>query len=98
MRTIIISAEIQEKLAIKHSVTETEVRQCFTNLYGPCVEDTNEDHQTDPPTYWFLAETDRERLLKIAFVQRDGNIYIKSAYDANKTAIENYKLACEQQN
>jgi uncharacterized DUF497 family protein len=98
MRTLVISAEIREKLSTKHGVTEEEVKQCFENLYGPCVEDTNEDHRTDPPTYWFLAETDRARLLKVAFVQRDGNIYVKSAYDANQTTRDNYKLACDQQN
>lgn len=97
MRTIIISPEILEKLSTKHRVTEAEVHQCFENLYGPCVEDTNEDHQTDPPTYWFLSETNKERLLKVAFVQRNGNIYVKTAYDANQTAINNYKVACGQQ-
>ena len=52
--------------------------------------DTREDHATDPPTLWFVGETHRGRKLKIIFVLRDGNIYIKSAYEANEAAKRIY--------
>ncbi|MBL1259354.1 MAG: hypothetical protein COB33_002340 [Thiotrichaceae bacterium] len=49
------------------------------------LEDTREDHKTDPITKWFVAETDRGRKLKVVFMQADNlDIHIKSAYMANE--------------
>ncbi|MHA6916173.1 ADP-ribosyl-(dinitrogen reductase) hydrolase [Ralstonia pseudosolanacearum] len=83
MLNLIITPSIKHKLEVKHNVTELEVRQCFLNLCGTYLVDDREDHRTDPPTLWFVAETDRGRKLKIIFVPADGNIMLKSAYDAS---------------
>ncbi|MBV2184332.1 MAG: hypothetical protein KUL88_07325 [Rhizobium sp.] len=88
---IIISPKIAEKLQKKHSVSHDEVTQCFANRDGRLLVDTREDHASDPPTLWFVAETDYGRLLKIAFVQRDGDIYLRTAYQANAEEIRIYE-------
>lgn len=91
MRALIISPVLAEKLQEKHSVTRREVEQCFENRVGIYVEDDREEHRTDPPTLWFVAPTNYERLLKIVFVFLDGNIYIKSAYEPSKTVVDLYE-------
>ncbi|PKO60793.1 MAG: ADP-ribosyl-(dinitrogen reductase) hydrolase [Betaproteobacteria bacterium HGW-Betaproteobacteria-18] len=83
IKNLIIAPDIRDKLDDKHHVKEGEVHECFMNHDGPYLEDTQEDHRTEPPTEWFIATTDRGRLLKVIFVCRDGNIYLKSAFDAN---------------
>lgn len=85
LENLIIAPDIRDKLARPdHNVKVDEVRECFLNHDGFYLEDTEEDHATDPPTEWFVGETDRGRLLKIVIVFRDGNIYLKSAYPANE--------------
>lgn len=87
---IIFSQGIRDKLASKHSVSEDDVRECFANRSGQFLEDTREDHKTDPATLWFVAETNSGRRLKVIFVYRDGNIFIKSAYVAEEKSIRIY--------
>lgn len=87
---IIFSQAVREKLAVKHGVSEDEVRECFANKIGQYLQDPREDHKTDPPTLWFVAETNFGKRLKVIFVYRDGNIFIKSAYLADKDAIRIY--------
>lgn len=53
------------------------------NMAGPTCRDDREEHRTDPPTQWFVAETDRGRRLKICFVLQDGHVHIKTAYEAS---------------
>jgi len=91
MRTIVISPRIDDKLDAKHTVTPQEVDQCFDNKCGVNLIDDREDHQTDPPTLWFIAETDKGRLLKIIFVYRDGKYFIKSAYEPGDLDIRTYE-------
>lgn len=67
---LFISPAVRKKLAAKHNVTEDEIRQCFLNLDGVYLRDRREQHDTDPPTWWFIAETNRCRLLKVAFIAR----------------------------
>ncbi|MDO3521828.1 ADP-ribosyl-(dinitrogen reductase) hydrolase [Ralstonia pseudosolanacearum] len=83
MIPLAITPSIKHKLEIKHNVTELEVRQCFLNRCGIYLVDDREDHRTDPPTLWFVAETDRGRVLKIIFMHVDGNVVLKSAFDAS---------------
>jgi uncharacterized DUF497 family protein len=65
-----ISPAVRKKLAAKHNVTEDEVRQCFLNVNGVFLRDKRERHDSDPPTWWFVAETNRGRLLKVCFCSR----------------------------
>lgn len=91
MIPLILTTEIRRKLEDRHQVQELEVRECFLNDHGPYLVDDREGHRTDPPTLWFLGETHRGRILKIIFVHRGGNIYLKSAYDANDNSKRIYK-------
>lgn len=83
MLNLIVSPAIREKLLNKHGVKVGEVEECFFNQIGPYLEDDEEDHRTEPATLWFVAETNRGRLLKVVFVAKDGNVYLKTAYNAN---------------
>ena len=82
---IVISPKIREKLASKHNVTAEEIAQCFANRTGNFLLDTREDHASDPPTRWFISETDYGRKLKVVFVAKDGDIFIRSAFAPNQT-------------
>lgn len=88
--SIIISQSIQEKLATKHNVTVEEVSQCFANRDGKFLIDTREAHDTDPKTQWFVSETDYGRKLKVVFVPRDGDVYLRSAFVPNQTELGIY--------
>lgn len=93
---IFISPQIRKKLAEKHQVSEDEIRQCFINMDGNYLRDIREDHQTDPPTWWFVSETNRRRQLKVVFIARkvetpDGQqtrIDIKSAFPPSLEDLE----------
>lgn len=91
MNAIVISPTILDKLDVKHNVTRREIEQCFENREGHYVEDSREEHKTDPATLWFVSPTNQNRKLKVIFVFNNGNIYIKSAYDAKDSHIEIYK-------
>lgn len=91
MRTIVISAKIDEKIDIKHQATQLEIDQCFDNKCGINLIDTREDHKTDPPTLWFIAQTRTGRLLKIIYIYKNGNYYIKSAYEPDENEIAIYE-------
>lgn len=87
------SEAVLEKLRTKHNVTLTEVKQCFMNIDGGFLEDPREEHKTTPATEWFIAETHKERKLKVCFVQTGKVIDIKTAYppDAEEIRIYNAK-------
>lgn len=66
MQTIWISDRVRLKLAEKHGgVSDEEIRQCFENLEPGWnyIRDTRDGHYSDPPTYWFISETNRRRQL-----------------------------------
>jgi hypothetical protein len=88
---LVISQAVLKKLAEKHRVTKAEVEQTFENLAGGLLRDTREEHLTDPPTWWFVSDTDAGRKLKVAFVQRGELVFLKTAYDANEDEKEIYK-------
>lgn len=79
-----ISEKIESKLESKHDVSKDEVRQCFENRSGNLLEDSREEHQTNPPTQWFISYTNNQRLLKVVFVLKDGVIHLKTAYEPNQ--------------
>ena len=87
---LVISQKIREKLREKHCVTEEEIVQCFASREGRFLIDTREEHFTDPPTQWFIAQTSYGRLLKVVFVLKGEDTYIKTAYEPNETEIRIY--------
>lgn len=90
MARIVISEEIKAKLASKHDVGEPEVHQCFANRTGLLLIDTREEHRTDPPTHWFIAPTNRGRLLKVCFVP-NGDYYLRTCFPPNKAELALYR-------
>lgn len=83
---LVISPQVRGKLSQKTPpVTEAEILHCFANRSGVYLTDTREQNRTDPPTRWFIAETDYGRRLKIVFILRDNDVIIKTAYDPNET-------------
>ncbi len=83
---LVLSKKVREKLASKTPpVTEEEILQSYANRSGRYLRDTREQHRTDPPTLWFLAETDFGRVLKVVFIQMGGDVVVKTAYDPNAT-------------
>ncbi|MEW8276537.1 MAG: hypothetical protein AB2556_14020 [Candidatus Thiodiazotropha sp.] len=87
---LVISSQIREKLLEKHEVTEDEVTECFCSR-GKLLVDTREDHATDPPTLWFIGETNYGKRLKVVFVEKDGVIFIKTAYPPNSEEERIYR-------
>lgn len=87
---LVISKKIEEKLRTKHNIDLTEVEECFYNRVKDTLIDNREHHKTKPPSEWFIAKTDKERLLKVIFVLESGKIFIKSCFDADKVSIRIY--------
>ncbi|MBK5915127.1 hypothetical protein [Rhodocyclus purpureus] len=88
---LLISDRIREKLAGKNPpVSEQELVQCFANQTREPLIDLRSEHLTDPPTRWFVGETDYGRKIKIMYVNRQEGTHIKSAYDADQNIIRIY--------
>lgn len=85
------SSAVKQKLAQKHGVSLEEVQQCFANREGNLLEDIRENHKTDPPTQWFIAETDYGRRLKVAFMLKGADIIVKTAYEPNEIEERIYR-------
>jgi len=86
-----ISHNVRLKLGNKKPpVTRQEIEQCFANRTGTYLEDTREQHKSDPPTQWFIAETYYGRKLKIAFIQKGAETIIRTAYDPNNEELRIY--------
>lgn len=90
MKALTITDAVLKKLEHKHFVERKEVEQCFMNRSGPLLIDDREDHATTPPTLWFLARTNRNRLLKVVYIQHGPNIELKTCYEANASEIAIY--------
>lgn len=88
---LVISASVQAKLSAKKPpVTRAELEQCFANRTGIYLLDEREEHASDPPTRWFIAETYYGRKLKVMFIQKDEDTVIRTAYDPNVTEMQIY--------
>lgn len=90
MQNLLISPDVLKKLESRHNVTRREVEQCFQNKCGLFLVDDREDHRSDPPTLWFVARTNNNRALKVIFVYRDGNVNLRSAFEADAIAQRIY--------
>jgi hypothetical protein len=90
MHQLLISAKILEKLKTKHGIIRSEVEQCFYNRTGNLLIDNRELRRTNPPTLWFLAKTNKGRLLKIVYIQKGSEIHLKSAFEPIAIEISIY--------
>ena len=87
-----ISKSIIVKLKSKHDVTIDEVFECFLNRTQGLLEDTRVNHKTNPPTLWFISETDHARRLKIVFIRlATGEYEVKTAYEPNDMEVKIYE-------
>ena len=87
-----ISKSITDKLKNKHNVSVDEVYECFLNRTKGLLEDTRVNHKTNPPTLWFISETDHARHLKIVFIQlANGKYEVKTAYEPNDMEVIIYE-------
>ncbi|MDE2047383.1 MAG: ADP-ribosyl-(dinitrogen reductase) hydrolase [Betaproteobacteria bacterium] len=84
MEGLTISAAVAMKLGNKHRVSRREVEQAFENRAGRLLKDQREQHRTDPPTLWFIAPSNKGRLLKVVYIQRGRAIELRTAYEPNE--------------
>lgn len=87
---LVISSEVKTKLAEKHNVTPREFEQCFENRVGGLLTDNREQHKTTPPTLWFISRTNRQRVLKVVYIQDGPHIYLRTCYLPNQVEINIY--------
>ena len=92
MKNLIVTDAVKAKLKTKHKVELNEVRQCFYNKNGRLLTDNRDLHKTNPPTLWFIAETNKGRALKIAYIQIEMEIHPKTAYAPNEDEKHIYRL------
>ena len=92
---LVISANVRDKLSKKEPpVTVREIEQCMENRQGGLLVDTRLKNRTDPPTLWFIAETNQSRKLKIVYIQDGADVIVKSAYDPNPEERRIYAKYC----
>lgn len=84
------SAGVKKKLLEKHQVEFSDVVECFSTREGTFLTDDRADHKTDPVSQWFISDTFMGRLLKVVFVYKDGDFFIKTAYEPNAEARRIY--------
>ena len=89
---VLISAYTKFKLKTKHNIIKEDIVQCFENLIENPVIDSREEHRTEPPTQWFISDTDKGRRLKVVFIQISATaIVIKTAYEPNAQEEKIYR-------
>lgn len=89
---LILSQRIKEKLSDdNHRITESDIHQCFANVEGGFLIDDREEHRTDPPTRWFVSQNDYGVRIKVMFIFRGQDIFIKSAYKATDAVSDMYE-------
>ena len=90
MKNLRISQDVMDKLTHKHRVSRAEVEQCFYNRTGGLLTDLRAKHKSNPPTLWFLAQTNNGRTLKILYIHNVPCIDLRSAFEPNATEKEIY--------
>lgn len=91
--SLYLSPRVRQKLLERHKVTEAQVMQCFANRCGRDLIDSRPKHRTDPPTRWFIAETDYGIKLKVCFILHPDTQLVekKSAFPPNDDEIHIYR-------
>lgn len=88
------SPSVRAKLQAR-SISQDEVCECFFNREHHFLTDPREEHRTNPPTLWFIAETDKGRRLKICFVKvravNNSVAYeVKTVYEPSTATEQNF--------
>ncbi len=89
----VVSDWVREKLAKFHEITMLEIEEAIANSKPPYAIESRAAHRTKPPTFWFIASTMGDRLLKVAFVldAKQHVARIKTAYDPEQWEIDEYE-------
>ena len=90
MKNLVATPSSEAKLKAKHGVTIAEVRQCFLNKNGRLLTDNRALVKTNPPTLWFIADTNKARALKVVYIQIGLQVHLKTAYEPNDVEIAIY--------
>jgi len=53
--------------------------------------DTRANTKTIPPTLWFIAPTNKNRKLKIVYIQKGLQLILKTAYEPNEVELAIYE-------
>ena len=91
MNNLKVSEAVKTKLLDKHQVTVREVEHCFYNREGRLLYDQRALTKTHPPTLWFIAPSNQNRLLKIVYIQKGNEVILKTAYEPNKQELAIYE-------
>ncbi|KLJ02847.1 hypothetical protein [Luteimonas sp. FCS-9] len=91
MGRIRFSNAVKKKLKEKHDVDTAEAEQCFANRTGKLLEDNREQHLTDPRTVWFIAPTNKGRLLKVCYVPNNGDFDVRTCFPPNEVEMTIYR-------
>lgn len=91
MKNLMVSEAVKTKLQKKYQVTIREVEHCFTNRKGRLLFDNRALTKTNPPTLWFIALTNQNRKLKIAYIQKGDQVILKTAYEPNESELAIYE-------
>lgn len=91
MKNLVVSDSVKNKLQKKHQVTIREVEHCFSNREGRLLLDNRALTKTNPPTLWFIALTNQNRQLKISYIQKGGQVILKTAYEPNDAELAIYE-------
>ena len=91
MKNLIVSEAVKNKLQKKHQVTIREVEHCFINREGRLLLDNRALTKTNPPTLWFIALTNQNRKLKVAYIQKGEKVILKTAYEPNESELAIYE-------
>jgi hypothetical protein len=63
----------------------------FLEQRGKSSYDTRAKTKTIPPTLWFIALTNKNRKLKIAYIQKGDQVILKTAYEPNDVELAIYE-------
>ena len=91
MKNLVVSETVKTKLQKKHQVILREVEHCFANREGRLLLDNRALTKTNPPTLWFIALTNQNRKLKIAYIQKGDQVILKTAYEPNDAELAIYE-------
>lgn len=91
MKNLVVSEAVRTKLQKKHQVTLREVEHCFSNREGRLLYDNRALTKTNPPTLWFIAQTNQNRKLKIVYIQKGLQVILKTAYEPNEEELAIYE-------
>ena len=81
----VIAPGIVEKIA-KRGIDLKDIIECFANRTAGNIVDDREHNRTNPPTVWFISETDNRRELKVVYIHlaKADRAVIKSAYPPDR--------------